>query len=126
MELVLNSFNVTLPLKTPMDHAVFEGIAINLGKIWEKTIENHVYDPQNIVSIDPKRFVKTIPKMLTPTKLKLAEYLLQVGSKNLYKALEKSNIPVHEKLSLMKDIYDNSKIFLDKKKLTLFKKVSPQ
>ena len=115
MALILDGFETELPMNSIADEEKFKNIALKLLAIWEDVIADHVFDSKNMVSIDPITFVKKNPKMLTPTKLKIAEYMLQIGSEKLHIALEDENKSTDEKLSLMKDIYDHSKAFLDKK-----------
>ena len=115
MALILDGFKTVLPMNTIADEEKFKNISLKLLAIWEDVIADHVFDSKNMVSIDPVKFVEKIPNILTPTKLKIAEYMLQIGSEKLHIALEDKKKSNDEKLSLMKYLFDHCKTFLDKK-----------
>lgn len=92
-----------------------EDIAIELGNIWDQAVMDHVFDPNNLVTIDP---VDVLDKNkfsgeLCPSKVKLAQYLLETESEKLHRAFIKESMSKEEKLSLMKDIVDKSEAFFN-------------
>ena len=113
MALILNSHDIELPMQSIEDDKRFEDIAMQLAGTWQHAINEHVFDANNLLSIDPFEVLATIPEIATkPSKLKLAQFLLQIGSPRLHVALEDENKSLDQKLSLMKDIYDKSEAFL--------------
>ena len=112
MELVIQNSGIENP-NDLKDDEVFVEIATGLVAMWKEAIKDHVYDPNNIISIDPVETVAKIPEMLTPSKLKLGEYLEQFGSQLLHTAFADKSMNQKERLSLMKHIIDYSNAFFD-------------
>ena len=92
-----------------------EDIAIELGNIWDQAIMDHVFDPNNLVSIDPVDVLdkNKFSEELSPSKVKLAQYLLETESEKLHDAFSKESMSKEEKLSLMKDIVVKSEAFFN-------------
>lgn len=113
MELVIQKSEIENPVDSIKDENTFLAVAIGLVTVWKSAIIDHVFDPDNIISIDPLKTVAKIPEMITPSKLKLAEYLSELGSKLLHEAFNSENMNHKKKLSLMKQIIDYSDAFFD-------------
>jgi len=111
MELVIQKSEIENPVDSIEDDDIFNALAVGLVSIWKSAIEDHVFDPKNIISIDPVETVATIQDNLTPSKLKLAEDLMQLGSEILHEAFSNEIMTYKKKLSLMKHIIDYSNAF---------------
>ena len=113
MALVIQKSEIENPVDSIEDDNIFMEVAVGQVNVWKSAINDHVFDPNNIISIDPVETVAKIPEMLTPSKLKLAEYLTELGSKLLHDAFEGENMNQNKRLSLMKHIIDYSDAFID-------------
>ena len=105
-----------LPIELPVDdYGKLKIIASELGNIWEQAIKDHVFDSSNLISIDPVEVLdkNKFAKELSPSKVKLAQYLLETESENLHDVYSKESMSKEEKLSLMKDIVDKSEAFFN-------------
>ena len=113
--LVLNSSNLEdLPMDSIEDDAKFEVISSQLVDLWKNAVENFVYDSSLVNSCDPLELIKSgsIVDSLTPSKLKIAQLLLQNVSKYLHDVLDNDDLDLNERCSLMNHIVDQSEAFL--------------
>ena len=113
--LVLNSSNLeNLPMDSIEDDAKFEAISSQLADLWKNAVEKHVYDSSLVNSCDPLELIKSgsIVDSLTPSKLKIAQLLLQNVSKYLHDVLDNDDLDLNERCSLMNSIVDQSEAFL--------------
>ena len=113
--LVLNSSNLeNLPMDSIEDDAKFEAISSQLADLWKNAVEKHVYDSSLVNSCDPLELIKSgsIVDSLTPSKLKIAQLLLQNVSKYLHDVLDNDDLDLNERCSLMNHIVDQSEAFL--------------
>ena len=113
--LVLNSSNLeNLPMDSIEDDAKFEAISSQLADLWKNAVEKHVYDSSLVNSCDPLELIKSgsIVDSLTPSKLKIAQLLLQNVSKYLHDVFDNDDLDQNERCSLMNSIVDQSEAFL--------------
>ena len=113
--MVLNSSNLeNLPMDSIEDDAKFEAISSQLADLWKNAVEKHVYDSSLVNSCDPLELIKSgsIVDSLTPSKLKIAQLLLQNVSKYLHDVLDNDDLDQNERCSLMNSIVDQSEAFL--------------
>ena len=113
--LVLNSSNLEdLPMDSIEDDAKFQVISSQLVDLWKNAVENFVYDSSLVNSCDPLELIRSgsIVDSLTPSKLKIAQLLLQNVSKYLHDVLDNDDLDLNERCSLMNHIVDQSEAFL--------------
>ena len=112
IELVVQFLPIELPVE---DYDNLKIIASELGNIWEQAIKDHVFDSSNLISIDPAEVLdkNKFAEELSPSKVKLAQYLMETESEKLHDAYSQESMSKEEKLSLMKDIVDKSEDFFN-------------
>ena len=70
------------------DDEKYVEVSLKLANIWEQAITNHVFNSSNLISTDPFEIIDNVLGSLTPSKLKVGQFLQQYGSQGLHDALE--------------------------------------